>query len=229
MPCRKSCENPILSGCVAWQRKQYGGYVLKFFLIAVPDCFHLFFKGYNTCHFSENGGFYRCACFFSVLVQSGIQDTMIATSVHLPFNFFHTDVIERKQGSELAHRLEPVHFQQRFHYITDLFFQIALVAVHGGELPVFAFLLTFCRMQTVFLFQLFSDGFAARYSLLSLIFLPLLSTRRETIWICLRSMSSCLKIIYGCPPYPNFSIYSSPMAVSCSSVSTSSGCGLRER
>ena len=136
-----------------------------FFELLVPDCggglLHLFFDGGNAGGLAEDGGFDRCAGLFAVLVQCGVHDAVVRAAAGFAFDFVHTYVVQGKQGSELAHGLEAVHLQEGFHYIGDLFFQVAFAAVHGGELPVVALLPPFCRMQTVLLFQFFGDRLAA--------------------------------------------------------------------
>lgn len=135
------------------------------FELLVANCrgglLHLFFDGDNASGLAEDGGLDRCAGLFAVLVQSGVHDAVVRAAAGFAFDFVHTYVVQGKQGSELTHGLEAVHLQEGFHYIGDLFFQVAFAAVHGGELPVVALLLSFCRMQTVFLFQFLGDRLAA--------------------------------------------------------------------
>jgi len=135
------------------------------FELLVPDCrgglLHLFFDGGNAGGLAEDGGLDRCAGLFAVLVQCGVHDAVVRAAVDFAFDFVHTYVVQGKQGSELAHGLEAVHLQEGFHYIGDLFFQVAFAAVHGGELPVVALFLSFRRMEVVLLFQFFGDCLAA--------------------------------------------------------------------
>lgn len=135
------------------------------FELLVADCrgglLHLFFDGGNAAGLAEDGGFDWCAGLFAVLVQCGVHDAVVRTSAGFAFDFVHTYVVQGKQSPELAHGLETVHLQEGFHYIGDLFFQVAFAAVHGGELPVVALLPPFRRMQAVLLFQFFGDCLAA--------------------------------------------------------------------
>lgn len=135
------------------------------FELLVPDCrgglLHLFFDGGNAGGLAEDGRFDRCAGLFAVLVQCGVHDAVVRAPADFAFDFVHTYVVQGKQGSELTHGLEAVHLQEGFHYIGDLFFQVAFAAVHGGELPVVTLFLPFRRMEVVLLFQFFGDRLAA--------------------------------------------------------------------
>lgn len=59
-----------------------------------------------------------------------------------------------------------------------MFLQVALAAIHRGELPVVALLLTFRRVQPVFLFEFFGDRLAAAV-LVAVVYLPALAIDPE--------------------------------------------------
>ena len=103
---------------------------------------------------------------------------MVAVPAGFAPDFFHADVVEGKQRAKLAHRLETVHFQQGLNDVADLFLQVALAAIHRGELPIVALLLTFRRVQPVFLFEFFGDRLAAAV-LVAVVYLPALAIDPE--------------------------------------------------
>ena len=86
---------------------------------------------------------------------------MVGASANFPLHFFHTYIIQGKQGTEFAHCAETVKLDQGFDRTGDLPFDVPFGNIYRLQLPLFAFLLTFRRMQSVFLFQKFGNLLAA--------------------------------------------------------------------
>lgn len=109
---------------------------------------------------------------------------MIGASANFPLHFFHSYIIQGKQGTEFAHCAEAVKLEQGFEGTGDLPFDVPFCNIYRLQQPLFAFLPAFRRMPGPYFCSRSSViSLLRRYSNLSDTFLPSLSTRRETMWI----------------------------------------------
>ena len=92
--------------------------------------YKLLLHGFIACGLPEERGLERVAHLVAPAVRDGIDQPVIFPSAHVTPRFLHRQVIDGKERTVFAHRLETVLPVQSFHGVAYLFLHITCRCVH---------------------------------------------------------------------------------------------------